>query len=95
MANAQFDPNQYKAKQLQEWESPAAAWKKCWPQTEKGAQALSNRMVELARIKSGSRVLDVATGIGEPAVTAAQKVGRTGRVVATDQSPAMLAFAQE
>jgi SAM-dependent methyltransferase len=36
-----------------------------------------------------------ATGIGEPAVTAARRVGPTGQVVAVDQSPQMLAIARE
>src|SRR5581483_9599575 len=34
-------------------------------------------------------------GIGEPAVTAARRVGPSGRVVALDQSPGMLAMARE
>jgi SAM-dependent methyltransferase len=58
-------------------------------------QAASDRMVELARLRPGHRVLDVATGIGEPALTAARRVGPTGRVVATDQALGMLAIAQE
>jgi len=40
-------------------------------------------------------VLDIATGIGEPAVTAARRVGPGGQVVAIDQSPQMLAIARE
>jgi SAM-dependent methyltransferase len=95
MAQQQFDPAKYKTKQLEDWEKAAAAWKKWWPLTEKGAQPLSDYMVNLAGIKPGQSVLDVATGLGEPAVTAAKKVGRSGKVVATDQSPAMLAYAQE
>lgn len=35
-------------------------------------------MLELADIQSGSRVLDVATGGGEPALTAAHRVGASG-----------------
>ncbi|MFQ5902870.1 MAG: class I SAM-dependent methyltransferase, partial [Candidatus Binatia bacterium] len=62
---------------------------------EKGAQHVSDRLVDLAEIQAGQRVLDVATGIGEPAVTAARRVGAAGRVVATDQAPQMLAIARE
>ncbi len=43
--------------------------------------------LELDQIDRGMQVVDVATGIGEPAVTAARRVGSTGRVVATDLSP--------
>jgi SAM-dependent methyltransferase len=38
--------------------------------------------------------LDIATGIGEPAVTAARKVKPNGKVVAIDISPEMLAIAK-
>jgi ubiquinone/menaquinone biosynthesis C-methylase UbiE len=52
-------------------------------------------LVELAEIKQGDRVIDIATGIGEPAITAAKKVGIEGYVLATDISPQMLAIAKE
>lgn len=52
-------------------------------------------MLELARIEPGQRVLDIGTGIGEPALTAARRVGPSGRVVATDLSPAMLDIARD
>jgi len=51
--------------------------------------------VELAGVQSGSRILDVAAGYGEPALTAARKAGPEGRVVATDISAEMLAFGRE
>jgi ubiquinone/menaquinone biosynthesis C-methylase UbiE len=49
----------------------------------------------LAAIQPGYRILDIATGIGEPAVTAVRKVSPTGQVVATDLSPQMLAIGKE
>ena len=42
----------------------------------------------------GSKVLDIATGIGEPAITAANQVGNSGHV-ATDVSPQMLSLAKQ
>ena len=62
---------------------------------EKGAQKLSQRLIEVAEIKPGHRVLDVATGIGEPAITAAKVVGINGHVLATDISAQMLAIAKQ
>jgi SAM-dependent methyltransferase len=41
------------------------------------------------------KVLDVATGIGEPSITAAKVVGTAGHVLATDISRQMLAIAKE
>jgi ubiquinone/menaquinone biosynthesis C-methylase UbiE len=51
--------------------------------------------VDLAEVQTGSRVLDVAAGYGEPALTAARKAGPEGRVVATDISAEMLAFERQ
>lgn len=52
-------------------------------------------MIEHAEIKQGSRVLDVATGLGEPAITAAQEVGDSGRVLAINLSTQMLSVAKQ
>src|SRR2546425_2999509 len=90
-----FDPNQFKMGQRQNWDSVAEGWKQWWEPIEKGAQKLSNRLIELAKIKSGQRVLDIATGIGEPAITAAKIVGTSGHVLATDISAQMLGIAKE
>ncbi len=68
----------------------AAAWHKWFHIIEDGAQALSDRMVELAALGPGARVLDVASGLGEPAVTAARRAGPDGQVLATDHSEEML-----
>ncbi len=95
MSGESFDSARYKAGQIQQWDAAAANWRKWWQTFEQGAQCLSDRLVELAEIRPGHRVLDVATGIGEPAITAAQRVGPTGLVVATDQAPQMLAIARE
>jgi len=51
--------------------------------------------VELAQIKQGSKVLDIATGLGEPSLTAAKQVGKTGNALAIDISSQMLSFAKQ
>src|SRR5262245_14578958 len=95
MSTPSFDPVQYKAGQRQLWDTVAPGWKKWWPTQEQAAQPVSDRLVELAEIRPGHCVLDAGTGIGEPALTAAQRVGVAGHVVATDHAPQMLAIAQE
>jgi ubiquinone/menaquinone biosynthesis C-methylase UbiE len=55
--------------------------------------SLSERMLELARLGPGMRVLDLATGRGEPAIPAAHRVGPSGAVVGVDISASMLAMA--
>lgn len=95
MTEPSLDSAQYKASQKESWSNVAAGWKKWWQTMEHCAKPASERLVELAQIRPGHKVLDVATGIGEPAVTAARKVGPTGRVIATDQATQMLAIARE
>jgi ubiquinone/menaquinone biosynthesis C-methylase UbiE len=95
MNNADFDPNEFKLSQRQSWDSVARGWQKWWKTFENGAQKVSDRLIELANIDSGDKVLDVATGIGEPAISAAKIVGKSGHVTATDISPEMLAIAEE
>lgn len=76
------------------WNEVAVGWQRWWATIEAGARAVSVRLLELADVAPEQRVLDVATGLGEPALTAAQRVGPTGRVLATDLSPQMLAIAR-
>lgn len=89
------DPARHMEEQRQKWDGVAAGWKKWWRTIENGTRCVSERMVELAGVGPGQRVLDIATGIGEPALLAASRVGPAGRVVATDISPQMLDIARE
>jgi len=90
-----LDPKQYKEAERQSWDSVANNWQKWWKIIEIGAEKVSRRLIELAEIKPGSIVLDIATGIGEPALTAANQVGKSGHVLATDISPQMLSAAKQ
>jgi ubiquinone/menaquinone biosynthesis C-methylase UbiE len=89
-----LDTHQYKEGQRQSWDSVAAEWQRWWKTTEKAAEEVSRWLIELAVIKPGSKVLDIATGIGEPAISAAKKVNG-GHVLATDISPQMLSIAKQ
>jgi len=89
-----FNPDEFKAQQRQMWNNAAAGWQDWWETIERGAQKVSDKIVQLAEIKPGDKVLDIATGIGEPAITAAKRVKPNGKVVATDISPKMLAIAK-
>jgi ubiquinone/menaquinone biosynthesis C-methylase UbiE len=56
---------------------------------------VSERMLDLAGLRLGMRVLDLATGRGEPAVRAAHRVGPTGVVGGGDCSEGLLQMARE
>lgn len=89
-----FNSDEFKAQQRQMWNNAATGWQDWWETIERGAQKVSDKIVELAEIKPGDKVLDIATGIGEPAITAAKRVKPNGKVVALDISPQMLAIAK-
>jgi SAM-dependent methyltransferase len=77
------------------WDAASEGWRRWWPRIQAFSQPVSDRLVVMAALEPGHRVLDVASGAGEPALTAARVVGPSGHVVATDLSPAMLAGARE
>ena len=52
-------------------------------------------MLDLAEIRTGIRVLDVAAGTGDQTLMAAERVGPTGYVLATDVSASMLKLAAD
>ncbi|MCH8911649.1 MAG: class I SAM-dependent methyltransferase [Chloroflexi bacterium] len=95
MSAQKFDGAAYKSGQKEQWDSVADAWRKWWPTIEKGARSASIALADAIDAKPGQRILDVSTGIGEPAVTLAGLVGPEGSIVATDQSAGMLAVAGE
>lgn len=94
MNDTPHDPAVWKHQQREQWSHVAQGWQRRWVAFERGAQPLSDRLMELAHVAPGHTVLDVATGIGEPAMTAARRVSSSGRVVAIDQAPQMLEVAR-
>lgn len=92
-------PKQVEATQnaREEWRATAPGWR-TWHHVldapDAGAR-VSAKLVELAGIGPGDRVLDVAGGYGEPSLTAARAAGPEGEVVCVDVSPDMLAFGRE
>ena len=94
MSNTDFDHQAFKQTQRQDWDAVSGGWDKWWPVLEHGAQVVSDTLLNMAQAGPGHRIIDIATGIGEPALSAARRVGPGGRVIATDQAPQMLAIAR-
>ena len=76
------------------WDIASESFLKISKMDEQFDDPVTDRLIELAEIEAGHTVVDVATGIGDPALPVAQRVGPAGRVIATDQSTAMLAIAE-
>lgn len=95
METQRLDAGEFRQGQRQQWNSAATGWRRWSEMIDGAASAISERLVELAGVAQGSRVLDVAAGYGEPSLTAARRAGAEGSVVATDISAEMIAFGRE
>jgi enediyne biosynthesis protein CalE5 len=80
------------ATQRQGWSSQARHWYAQIEVTERQWGPVSDGLLDRARVTTGDRVLDLACGVGDPALAAARLVGPSGSVIATDLAPDMVAF---
>ena len=96
MSDAQpaLDADKYKRTQHDQWNEDAAAWHRWGPALEEWFGVVTRTMLDLAQIAPGQHVLDIAAGAGEPALSAAERVGPQGSVLATDLSENIIGFAQ-
>ena len=92
-----FDALAFKEAQRSDWQLAARGWRQWYDVLEanEAGQVVSRKLVELAGLEPGDAVLDVASGYGEPALTAARAVMPGGHVTATDIAPDLLAFGRE
>ena len=75
--------NQYRLVASEKWKAKSAAM----------GQPVTDALVEYAQPLAGMRVLDVASGTGEPAISLAMRVGEHGHVTALDLSADLLEIA--
>jgi len=92
---AKPDASELKERERRNWSSAAEGWRRRDGLLRKGAAPVTKRMLELSGISTGSRLLDIASGTGEPAISAAHMVGVSGQVIGIDLVDDMLAVARE
>jgi len=88
-----FDAAKCKNAQRAQWNKDGAAWRRWNPALDRWYGEVTRQMLDLARIQPGQRILDIAAGAGEPAVSAAERVGPGGYVLATDISEGIVELA--
>jgi SAM-dependent methyltransferase len=76
---------QYRLVASEKWKAKSAAM----------GRAVTEALVEYAAPRPGMRVLDLASGTGEPAISLAMRVGAQGQVTAVDLSADLLEVAKE
>lgn len=84
----------FKAAMRDQWDRSAPGWNDHAAPIGAWLARATDAMLEMAGVRSGARVLDVAAGSGEQTLTIAERVGPSGFVLATDLSPAIVALAQ-
>jgi ubiquinone/menaquinone biosynthesis C-methylase UbiE len=82
-----MDPRLQRRVQRYGWDKAADCYEEYWGQQLAPAQS---RLLQMARLGPGERVLDVACGTGLVTFQAARAVGAAGAVIATDISEVMV-----
>ena len=79
-----------KAEVARNWKVRSRAWNHWAAHMERMAERFNQPLLDAAEVSAGQRLLDLASGVGEPALSAARRVGPEGSVTATDLVPEML-----
>src|SRR3981189_3344228 len=81
----------------QEWtgDRTVAAWRKWHARIATFTRGATEAILEAAHLRTGMAVLDLASGVGDPALSIAAEVAPSGRVTATDLGPGMMSLAEE
>ena len=85
----------WKEEVRQDWTKAARGWRKWHLQMAEMGRAATDSIIQIAQVTPGTKVLDLAIGTGEPALSISEMVGLNGHVTATDLVPQMLEVAEE
>ncbi len=77
------------------WSERAAKWRRWHPILTEWWQSVTDLLIDWTEPAPGMRILDIASGTGEPALSLALRVGPDGLVTATDVIPEMVEIAKE
>jgi SAM-dependent methyltransferase len=84
-----------RAEMLDAWDRQSAGWGRQADRVRDDGMPVSLRMLELARLQPGERVLELAAGPGDTGFLAARQIAPGGTLICSDGSEAMLAVARE
>jgi SAM-dependent methyltransferase len=92
-SSAPLDAESFKSATREQWNRTAHGWNEQTRQVREWLTEATATMLDLAEVRPGARVLDVAAGAGDQTLDIARRVGPGGSVLATDLSPVILGFA--
>jgi ubiquinone/menaquinone biosynthesis C-methylase UbiE len=81
------DPEAFKQHIRAQWDEVAPRWHRWTPVMRAQYAPATELMLDLAHLRPGDRVLDIAAGDGYQSIAAARRVGPTGHVLAVDLAP--------
>ncbi len=85
-----FDANAHREASLAGWEEAASGWVRRQKLLRELGEPVSHWMVEAISVQPGQRVLELAAGLGETGMLAAELVAPMGGVIVSDQAEGML-----
>src|SRR6266849_1230808 len=94
MAIQTAQAEQVRHQQREEWSAAAPGWQARRDDVSQPTTSITRRLLAMAAITTGQRVLDLACGNGDPSFTIAQRVGPDGYVVGLDITEPMVRNAQ-
>jgi SAM-dependent methyltransferase len=89
-----FDPTAHRDASLQSWEEAASGWTRQQEAMRQFSAPVSHWLIDAIVPQPGERVLELAAGLGETGMLAAELVAPLGGVVISDQAEAMLGGAR-
>ncbi|HEY1450298.1 MAG TPA: class I SAM-dependent methyltransferase [Solirubrobacteraceae bacterium] len=90
-----FDANAHRDASLNAWEEAAAGWVRSQDAIREFGAPVSHWMLDAVAPQPGQRVLELAAGLGETGLLAAELVAPVGGAIISDQAEGMLAGARE
>jgi SAM-dependent methyltransferase len=88
------DPEGYRAASRERWEGIAAGWATARETQQAMAEPVSRWLVDRVDPRPGQTVLELAAGLGDTGLMAAERVRPGGRVIITDGAEAMVEAAR-
>jgi SAM-dependent methyltransferase len=85
-----FDANAHRDTSLESWEEAAPGWVRRQELLREFGAPVSHWMLDALVLQPGQRVLELAAGLGETGMLAAELVAPMGGVIVSDQAEAML-----
>lgn len=95
MSGPPGDADAVKERERATWSAVSVGWKTHDAKMIEFSRPVTEELIRHAKIRPGLRVLDLASGTGEPSLSIAERVGPGGSVLGVDLAEPMLAVARD